>query len=315
MGKDQDPVKSTPLKTSQASNDDSLVVQRRRNLAQGPVLAIGGHEEKSGQTDILDRFVEAAGGKRARIAVIAAASQDPEAMLKDYQAAFGKIGIASVDMVDIRTRENANSDEALKLLTRATGIFVTGGSQDRLVELLIGTRAMDAIRARNAEGVIVGGTSAGASLVPEHMLLGGTSMNGGSGDSAARKDMVQMVGGLGLVSDTIIDQHFNERGRTGRLLSAFASNPGLVGIGLDEDTAVFFHEDGRLETLGKRGVTIVDGRNAISDYFERESGEVLTIHHISMHVLGPGRAFDVVAHKPLDRIGISASDAEDDPST
>jgi cyanophycinase len=159
---------------------------------------------------------------------------------------------------------------------------------------------MEAIRYRNAEGAVVAGTSAGASLVASHMLLGGTGIGGNSNGAAARKALVEVVSGLGLLQDVIIDQHFSERGRMGRLLSVFAANPGLVAIGLDEDTAVRIDRDGVLETLGSGMVTVIDGRNATSDYFEREPGEVLTVVDSHVHALGPGRRFDLDARRPLD---------------
>lgn len=159
---------------------------------------------------------------------------------------------------------------------------------------------MDTIQLRNSEDAIVAGTSAGASLLPRHMLLGGAGIGGDRGDAAARKSMVEVVRGLNLPPDVIIDQHVSERGRMGRLLSAFAANPGLVGIGLDENTAVLVHEKGVFETPGDGMVTIVDGRNVVSDYFVREPGDILTITHSSLHVLGPGRFLDLIAHNPVD---------------
>lgn len=125
-----------------------------------------------------------------------------------------------------------------------------------------------------------------------------------SSDASARKGMVEVVGGFGLVQGVIIDQHFSRPGRMGRLLSAFAANPGLVGIGLDENTAALALEGGTLETLGKGMVTLIDGRNATSDDFERESGEVLTIADCSLHVLGPQRHFDLVTHKTVDKLAV-----------
>ena len=186
------------------------------------------------------------------------------------------------------------------LLGQASGIFITGGDQARLVTLLAGTRAMECIRLRNADGVIVAGTSAGASIVAAHMMAGGTGVGGDSSDAAARKGMVDVVAGFGLLQDVIVDQHFSQRGRLGRLLSVFAANPGLLGIGLDEDTAVLIDREGALEVLGSNMVTIVDGREAVSDYFDREEGEVLTVTGSSLHVLAAGRRFDLNARRAID---------------
>jgi cyanophycinase len=280
-------------------NEDRL---ERERLYQkhGPVLAIGGAEEKTRDGEILTRFVELAGGSKATIVVIPTASSEPDEMAAQCLSLFKERQVADRRVLDIRHRADANTSEAVAVLNDATGIFVTGGAQARLVKMLIGTQVMDTIRLRNTEGAVVAGTSAGASVLPRHMLLGGTGVGGDSGDTAARKSMVEVVGGLNLLPDVIIDQHFSERGRMGRLLSAFAANPGLVGIGLDENTAVLVHEKGVFETLGDGMVTIVDGRDVVSDYFEKEPGEILTITHSSLHVLGPGRFFDLISHSPVD---------------
>jgi cyanophycinase len=286
--------------SSQATDD---IVERTRTLQKhGPVLAIGGAEDKGPSADILARFVEVAGGKRARIAVIPTASSEAEEAGDEYTKVFRKLGVSDVGVVDVKQREDATKDSVLQLIRDATGIFVTGGDQGRLVELLIGTPVMDSVRLRNREGVIVAGTSAGASVVAAHMLLGGTGMAGDSSDASARKAMVEVVAGFCLLPDVIIDQHFSQRGRMGRLLSAFAANPGLVGIGLDENTAVLVADGGVLETLGEGMVTIVNGREVVSDYFNREPGEVLTLTNCSLHVLGPGHHFDLVTHQLTDQI-------------
>jgi cyanophycinase len=289
------------------SNDDTgdlsapVASAPTRRVRQGPVMPIGGAEDKDEESDqtILTRFVELAGGKRARIAVVPTASESPEEMGQRYIEVFGNLGTKTVDVIDVKERDDANSEPVLEMLNRATGIFITGGAQANLVSLLVGTLAMETIRLQNAEGVIVAGTSAGASIVAAHVMLGGTGLAGNSNSAAARKSMVELVAGFGLLQDVIVDQHFSQRGRMGRLLSAFACNPGLLGIGLDEDTAVLIDREGTLEVLGTGMVTIVDGRNATSDYFDREVGEVLTVVNSHLFVLGPGRRFDLNTRQPL----------------
>jgi cyanophycinase len=161
---------------------------------------------------------------------------------------------------------------------------------------------MECIRLRNADGIIVAGTSAGASILSTLMMDGGTGVGGDSNGASARKGMVDVVAGFGLLQDLIIDQHFSQRGRIGRLLSVFAGTPGLIGIGLDEDTAVLIDREGTLEVLGSNMVTIVDGRDTISDYFDREYGEVLTITGSSLHVLARGRRFDLDARRVVEMV-------------
>jgi cyanophycinase len=278
---------------------------RMRRVCHGPVMPIGGAEGKGdGESDILRRFVEQAGnGKpsRARIALIPTASEDPNDAIARYTECFVKrLGAASVVPLKAERREDANSAKAAQIFEDATGIFISGGDQARLVTLLAGTIAMEMIRRRNAEGVIVAGTSAGASILADHLLVGGSSLTPErSGDSSARRSMVELAAGFGLLHDAVIDQHFSQRGRIGRLLSVFAATPGLIGLGLDEDTAALVQTDGVLEAVGTGMVTIIDGRRTISDYFEREPGEILTIVNASLHVIGPGRKFDLQAREPI----------------
>jgi cyanophycinase len=264
-----------------------------RQICQGPVMPIGGAEDKSPGSDVLERFIALAGGEQARIAIIPTASEEAQEAGERYVKVFRKMGAAEADWLRVETREDANAEPALELLRNATGIYITGGDQARLVALLAGTLVMECIRLRNAEGVVVAGTSAGASIVSAHLMSGGTGLAGNSNDAAARKGMVELVAGFGLLQDVIVDQHFSQRGRMGRLLSVFAGTPGLIGIGLDEDTAVLIDREGTLEVLGSNMVTIVDGRDTVSDYFDRQNGEVLTITGSSLHVLADGRLFDL----------------------
>ncbi len=272
-----------------------------RRVNQGLVMPIGGGEEKdaAGNQAVLERFLDLAGGKEAQMVVVPTASETPKEVGQEYVEVFGKLGAKSVEVLDIQEREDANADPALELLSGATGIFITGGDQARLVSLMAGTLAMECIRLRNADGIVVAGTSAGASVLASHMMLGGTGLAGNSGSAAARKHMVELVAGFGLLQDIIVDQHFSERGRMGRLLSVYAANPGLLSIGLDEDTAVVIDREGILEVLGSGMVTIIDGRNARSDYFEREVGEVLTVADSHLFVLGPDRRFDLNTRRAI----------------
>ena len=270
-----------------------------RRVTQGPVMPVGGAEETEPGGEILERFVDLAGGKKARIAIIPTASDDPQRSGDGYATLFREMGVREADWLRVERREDANGEPSLSLLREATGLFITGGDQARLVELLVGTLVMECIRMRNADGVIVAGTSAGASILSALMMDGGTGVGGDSNESAARKGMVDVVAGFGLLQDIIIDQHFSQRGRLGRLLSVFAGTPGLIGIGLDEDTAVLIDREGTLEAVGSNMVTIVDGRNTISDYFDRQDGEVLTITGSSLHVLAGGRQFDVDARQAV----------------
>jgi cyanophycinase len=262
-------------------------------------MPIGGAEETKPGGEVLERFFELAGGKNARIAIIPTASDDPQRSGEGYAKLFRELGAKKADWLRVEQRSDANAEEAISLLREATGIYITGGDQARLVRLLVGTLVMECIRMRNADGVIVAGTSAGASILSALMMAGGTGIGGDSNGAAARKGMVDVVAGFGLLQDIIIDQHFSQRGRMGRLLSVFAGTPGLIGIGLDEDTAVLIDREGTLEALGSNMVTIVDGRDTISDYFDRQNGEVLSITGSSLHVLADGRLFDLDVRRAI----------------
>jgi len=249
-------------------------------------MPIGGAEERTKHGVILHAFVDLAGRDQARIVVLPTASSDPTAG-QDYIEIFRQIGATTVELASINSREEANGDAMVALLAEATGIFITGGDQARLSKLVVGTRAMEAIRATNARGAVVAGTSAGASILGAHMMAGGES------ETPPYKGLVEVVAGFGLLQDIIVDQHFSTRGRIGRLLTVFSANPGLVAFGIDEDTAVVVGPDGLAKAIGTKSVTVVDGRDVYSDYHDRADGEILTITGSSLHVLAPGRIFDL----------------------
>ncbi|MEA2530360.1 MAG: cyanophycinase [Thermomicrobiales bacterium] len=258
----------------------------RERLLKGPVMPIGGAEERSTSGVILRTFVELAGKADAKIVVIPTASSEPDTG-EDYVEVFERIGAASVEIAKIESREDANSDEMVEMLGRASGIFITGGDQARLSKLMVGTRSSETIERCNKVGVVVAGTSAGASILSAHMMSNGES------EAPPHKGMVEIVAGFGLLDNVIVDQHFSTRGRIGRLLVTFAANPGLVAFGIDENTALVIHPDGLAKAIGENSVTVVDGRDVYSDYHDRKDGDILTITGSSVHVLAPGRIFDL----------------------
>jgi cyanophycinase len=269
------------------------VVVEPLTRGRGPVMAIGGAEDKFRERIILSTFVQLAGGKDACIAVVPTASSI-ESAGERYKAIFMEMGASQVDVLFIGTREDANSDMHLASLRQATGIFMTGGNQMRLSALVGGTRVAKLIRQRNDAGAIVAGTSAGASILSSHMVAFGTS------GETPRFRMAQMIAGFGLVPEMIIDQHFRQRDRIGRLLSLVALNPGLLGVGVDEDTAVLINSDNVLEIVGRHSVTIVDGHEMYSDAYQVKGHEGITISGAKLHVLTPGRRFDLVSRTLLD---------------
>lgn len=260
----------------------------------GPIMAIGGAEDKLDDKIILTTFAQLAGGADARIAIVPTASSI-ELAGERYKALFLGMGAASANVVFIETRDDANGDAPLEILEEATGIFLTGGNQMRLSAIVGGTEAARLVKARHAGGAIVAGTSAGASILSSHMVAFGAS------GETPRQRMASMVAGFGLVPDLIIDQHFRQRDRIGRLLALVASNPGLLGVGVDEDTAALIGPTGVMEVIGRSSVTIVDGTQVYSDIFQVKGHGAITISGAVLHVLTAGRRFDINNRVMLDR--------------
>jgi cyanophycinase len=261
---------------------------------RGPLLLIGGAEDKVGGRTILNRFVRIAGGPAARIAVIATASAFYDLVGQRYVSLFTLLGAAHVEVLRVRDRAEAQRPEALEQLDSATGIFLTGGDQLKLTAILGGTPVAARIRERHRAGCAVGGTSAGASAAPEHMLAYGAS------GIPPRKAMMQFAPGLGLIGGIVVDQHFGARGRAGRLMTAVAHNPGLLGIGLDEDTAIEIDPEDTLTVLGAGSVMIVDGAGmSYTDIHYVPEHAPLTIFDMRVHVLAGGYHYDIPARAPL----------------
>ncbi len=261
-------------------------------VRRGPVLAIGGAEDKVNQKLILSRFVALAGGAEARIAILPTASSIDGAG-GYYAGIFEGLGAGAAGIVRIRDRRAANGDEAVAQIGAATGIYITGGNQTRLSAVLGGTRVATAIRERNAVGAVVAGTSAGASIISSDMIAFGRS------GTTPRQRMAQMSAGFGLVHGVIIDQHFRERDRIGRLLAMVAANPGLLGLGIDEDTAALFDPGGTFEVIGRHAVTVVDGSRMWSDVFRVKGHGAITVGNAIIHVLTPGHRFDLTTRRLL----------------
>lgn len=257
------------------------------NSTRGYIIPIGGAEEKLHSPEILDRFVEICGGKTAKIGIIPTASE-LEDTGRNYEKLFRKLGIRHARVLQIIHREDCRKQEHLDYISAADGIFMTGGNQLRLSTTLGGTPVAQMIRRRNAEGMHVAGTSAGAAFMPEHMIAGGLE------GSTPSPDMVTMAPGLGLTNSFIIDQHFRQRDRLGRLLTALAYNPFAVGVGLDEDTAAFIRPGDDLEVVGSGGITIIDPTHLSYSSMDRaRRGEPVSLIGIGLHVLIAGGRFNI----------------------
>jgi cyanophycinase len=254
---------------------------------RGWIIPIGGAENKENDRRILERFVRVSGGQDADIVVIPTASRMHETGPR-YEQVFRDIGAARVAVMDFDTRRDCQEPGRLERLKQASGIFFTGGNQLRLTTLLGGTPVAKVIRTLNAGGVTVGGTSAGASILSEHMIASGDE------GAAVIAGSVQLAPGLGLTNRFIIDQHFRQRDRLGRLLTALSYNPFAVGIGLDEDTAAFIDPDETVEVEGSGGITIVDGADvSYSSIDKTPEGQPVCMLGLRLHLLVAGATFNL----------------------
>ena len=254
---------------------------------RGYIVAIGGAENKENDPRILERFVRVSGGRDADIVVIPTASRAHETGPR-YEQLFRDLGAAHVAVMDFDTRRDCQEKGRLDRLSQATGIFFTGGNQLRLTTLLGGTPVAKMIRSQNARGATIGGTSAGASILSEHMIAFGDD------GSSAIAGSVRLAPGLGLTNRFIIDQHFRQRDRLGRLITALAYNPFAVGIGLDEDTAAFIGPDETLEVEGSGGVTVVDASKVtFSSVDSAAEGQPICILGLVVHLLVAGASFNL----------------------
>ena len=258
---------------------------------RGWIVPIGGAEEKISDPVILERFHELAGGEDARVAIIPTASSFDETGER-YVDIFTEMGVESAFSLPYRERVDTERKDWLEQLMSATGVFFTGGNQLRISTTLGGTEVSTLVRRMNANGVIVGGTSAGAAIIPEHMIAYGST------GSTPVAGMVSMAPGLGLTNRFLVDQHFRERDRLGRLLCALSYNPFAVGLGLDEDTAAFISPENTVEVIGSGSVTVVDvahlGHSSVADAAE---GEPLCMTDIRVHIIPHGGTFSLEQRK------------------
>ena len=271
----------------------------------GHLLIIGGAEDKLRQRQILLRFVSLAGGADARVVVISTASSLGDEATELYLSLFRQLGIADVRGMRPLVREDANDPRVVAALDDATAIFMTGGNQLRLSSVIGGTLLGRTLAERHRRGAVVAGTSAGASAIASHMVAFGTS------GATPKQRMTQMSAGLGLLPGVLIDQHFEQRNRFGRLLSLVAQSPALLGIGIDEDTAALVSPQGILEVLGKGSVTILDPATIQTDAYEVKRHRPIMVSGVMLHSLPSGYRFDIRKRKLMAPLRpVSATDRE-----
>ncbi|MCR4397588.1 MAG: cyanophycinase [Firmicutes bacterium] len=261
---------------------------------QGNLVIIGGAEDKREDKVILREVVRLAGGRNAKVAVVAVAAEDQEHLGSEYENIFRELGVAGVGVVHVNSRRDASLQANVAEIAGATGVFFTGGDQLRITSLMGGTELDRELHRAYERGVVIAGTSAGASAMTDTMIVEGDQ------EDAPRNLAIRMAPGMGLLEEVVVDQHFAQRGRIGRLMLAVAQNPYILGVGIDEDTAVVVDAQARFKVIGSGTVTVIDGTSLEhSSVSERELNQPVAIIGATVHVLAPGYGFDLASRLPL----------------
>jgi cyanophycinase len=259
-------------------------------------MIIGGAEDKLDTKTILSRFVRLAGGPNGHVVVIATASSLGDEATELYKEVFRGLGVGRASGLRPLTRQEANDAAQASELDDATGIYLTGGNQLRLSSIVGGTALGAAIIQAHERGAVVAGTSAGASAVSSHMMAFGAS------GPTPKHRMAQVGAGLGLLRNVVVDQHFEQRTRLGRLLAVVSQSPSLIGLGLDEDTAAVIYPDETFEVIGRGAVTVVDGSQVVTDAFQTKGHKPMMVSGAVLHSLPAGYRFDLRARALIARI-------------
>lgn len=257
------------------------------------LVIIGGAEDKQGDCTILREFVRRAGGINAHLVVMTVATELPREVGDDYLRVFERLGVEDVRIVDTVERDDASSSTYLEAIEKATGVFFTGGNQARITSVLKDTEIDKLLHKRLAEGIVIGGTSAGAAMMPDMMIVEGDS------ETNPRIEIVKMEPGMAFLPGVVIDQHFAQRGRIGRLLSAVAQQPVNLGFGIDENTAVVVNNN-QFEVVGEGAITVIDvsevNHTNLSQILKDED---LAMCNVKLHILPHGYRFDLASRKPI----------------
>jgi len=265
-----------------------------REVIGGHLLVIGGAEDKFNERRILKKFLALAGGEKAEVLIVPVASDFPEFASDIYTQAFRNLGVANPRVLRATSRQDVFDADPDELLDGVNGVFMTGGDQMRLVSLLGGTRFADKLRKLVREtDIVLAGTSAGAAGMSTSMIVRGEST------SHPHKNSVRLSPGLGFLKNIIIDQHFTERGRISRLITAVSYNPYNLGIGIDENTAIILNSNGILEVYGAGSATIVDGSQiTYNEIAEVDEFQPFSVCGVQLHVLRDGLIYDFIDRHP-----------------
>jgi len=259
---------------------------------KGKLIIIGGHENKTDDRQILETVANQVTG--GPLVVVTVATESPQAMADEYLKVFHELRVKNVEILDIRTREDAKNQTNVNICAKASVLFFTGGDQLRITSQVGDSPLYQCMMDNYYKGVTIVGTSAGAAAMPETMLISGPS------DESNRISALNMAPGLALIQGVVIDSHFAERGRMGRLLGAVAQNPRNLGIGIDEDTAIIVERAEEFTVIGSGAVYVVDGSTVTySSLSEKNPENILSLYDTKLHVLGDGDCFELMQRRPF----------------
>lgn len=262
---------------------------------KGDLIIIGGGEDKEGDKDILNKVCNSIDKEKDIILVATVATEYPEEAFNKYKKIFNELKVKNIQGLNIKNRLDSELIENVELVKKASLIFFTGGDQLRITSLIGGTPLYETLKSSVDKGCIMVGTSAGASVMSDTMIVKGED------DESPKKSSIKMAPGLGFLNGIMIDQHFAQRGRIGRLLEAIAQNPEVLGVGIDEDTALVVKDSGEAEIIGSGAIYFLDARNiTYTNVSEQNLNEILSVFNVKLHVLKEGNRFNLLTKLPFE---------------
>jgi cyanophycinase len=274
-----------------------------KNILSGNLIIIGGAEDKEGKKEILNRVCNSIDKDKDILLIATIATEYPKEVAAKYKEVFGELKVKNMKVLDISERTDAFDQINVELIKEAALIFFTGGDQLRITSLMGGTPTYNALKEVCHKGTFIVGTSAGASVMSDTMIVEGKD------EDSPRKCTLKMSPGFGLIKDVIIDQHFAQRGRFGRLLTGIAQNPEILGIGIDENTGIIVNKAGTIQVIGEGAVYFVDGSTiTYTNVSELRSDEILSMHNVKLHILTDGNKFNLIKKLPFEEEQFSHED-------
>lgn len=285
------------------------MIKIERVVPEGTLVAVGGSEDKSNDLEVLRSICALPSGGTKIVEVIPTASRIPEEAAGQYIEPFQKIGVETVNIMDITDRAAANDPALVQRIINSDVVYFTGGDQLRITNLLGGSDLLQAMMGHYQRGGVIAGTSAGAAAMSQVMIYQGKA------GMAMRKGTVQMTPGMGLIRNAVVDSHFTQRGRFSRLLEVVTSNPGVIGLGLDEDTGIVVRHGHLLEAIGSGVIVVVDGHGmSYSNVTQIRMGQAIAEEGVQVHTLTAGHMYDMEARRYIRPDQVEVQEDHEDPT-